>query len=317
MTSAKPFKTIDEQLQILKDRKLIINNDEFTKRYLLSNNYYNIINGYSKFFPQNGDDYINGTTFYEVARLYSFDNQMKEIFFKAILAAESHIKSIFAYRFAEEYRDAPYTYLNISCYDPNKTLNVISTIAKLAGVVNEGRRAPAGSIRHYVDAYNDVPIWVLINKLDFGALRHTLTNSTPKVQNNVSRDLANFAKRNIPNVTIFPPEIMLDFMVNINQIRNICAHNNRLLDFRCNRDMKYWNPLHSHYGIASTDHRRYAYDVFLALQCYLTSIENRAFHNSVLYCMQKTAKSIKSVQANDIFKTLGFPDNWYSQTSKK
>lgn len=194
---------------------------------------------------------------------------------------------------------------------------MISTIAKLAGVVNEGRRAPAGSIRHYVDAYNDVPIWVLINKLDFGALRHTLTNSTPKVQNNVSRDLTNFAKRNIPNVTIFPPEIMLDFMVNINQIRNICAHNNRLLDFKCNRDMKYWNPLHSLYGIASTAHRRDAYAVFLALQCYLTSIENRAFHNSVLYYMQKTARSLKSVQANEIFKTLGFPDNWYSQTPKK
>lgn len=44
----KEFKTIDEQIQILKSRNLTIPDEQRAKDYLLSNNYYNIINGYSK-----------------------------------------------------------------------------------------------------------------------------------------------------------------------------------------------------------------------------------------------------------------------------
>ena len=44
----KTFKTLDEQIQLLHNRNLIINDEDYAKKYLLSNNYYNIINGYSK-----------------------------------------------------------------------------------------------------------------------------------------------------------------------------------------------------------------------------------------------------------------------------
>lgn len=39
----KEFKTIDEQIEILKDRGLIFNDTKMVRRYLLTNNYYNII----------------------------------------------------------------------------------------------------------------------------------------------------------------------------------------------------------------------------------------------------------------------------------
>ena len=54
----KPFKTIEEQIILLKQRGLIIPDEDKAKKVLLSNNYYNIINGYSKYFPMRGDNYI-------------------------------------------------------------------------------------------------------------------------------------------------------------------------------------------------------------------------------------------------------------------
>lgn len=48
----KDFKTIDEQLALLRSRGLIIPNEEKARLYLLTNNYYNIVNGYSKYFPR-------------------------------------------------------------------------------------------------------------------------------------------------------------------------------------------------------------------------------------------------------------------------
>ena len=77
----KDFKPLDEQVRLLKDRKLIIHNESDAKLYLLSNNYYNIINGYSKFFPLLQDTYTNKTTFDEVTKLYLFDKELKQAFF--------------------------------------------------------------------------------------------------------------------------------------------------------------------------------------------------------------------------------------------
>ena len=42
----KPFKNVDEEIQILQSRGLVITNAADAKAKLLSNNYYTVINGY-------------------------------------------------------------------------------------------------------------------------------------------------------------------------------------------------------------------------------------------------------------------------------
>ena len=46
----KTFKTIDEQIELLKSRNLNIKNNEKAKEILLNNNYYYLINGYKELF---------------------------------------------------------------------------------------------------------------------------------------------------------------------------------------------------------------------------------------------------------------------------
>ena len=88
-----------------------------------------------------------------------------------------------------------------------------------------------------MNKHQNVPIWVLANYLDFGDLRHMLISSTTKIQNAVAKDMMSFIYQHIPEAKIFPPETMLSFVENINDIRNICAHNNRLIGFNCRRDI--------------------------------------------------------------------------------
>ena len=117
----KPFKTIEEQIATLKIRGLSITDESKAAKYLLSNNYYNIINGYSKFFQHPGTDtYIDSVTFDEVSSLYTFDKDVKRAILQAILEAEHHIKSITAHRFAEAYPSQKYAYLNTNSYADNK-----------------------------------------------------------------------------------------------------------------------------------------------------------------------------------------------------
>lgn len=129
----KEFKTIDEQIQILLDRNLIINDVDKAKAYLLSQNYYNIINGYANFFPRdNNDNYTSNTTFDEIAKLYRFEKELKQELLNAILSAEIHLKALFSHRFSEAYADMPYPYLDINCYAPARRLESVETISKLS-----------------------------------------------------------------------------------------------------------------------------------------------------------------------------------------
>ena len=53
----KPFRTLDEQINILKNRNLNFKNENKAKEYLLKYNYYNVINCYSKYFCKSTNIY--------------------------------------------------------------------------------------------------------------------------------------------------------------------------------------------------------------------------------------------------------------------
>ena len=86
----KPFKTYDQLIDILNSRGLEITTDEdknYAKTVLSKEGYYNLINGYNKLFldPSAGENqYIKGTTLYEIHALYQFDRVLRDIFFKYI-----------------------------------------------------------------------------------------------------------------------------------------------------------------------------------------------------------------------------------------
>lgn len=312
----KEFKTLDEQITLLKHRGMVISDEERAKLYLLTNNYYNIINGYSKYFPCKGDKYTNHTTFDEVTHLYLFDKEMKQAFLNAILTAETHLKAIFAYRFAEKYRNVPYAYLNINCYDKTKILSVGGTIAKLSNLINRQKKYNNTSIYHYVKRHNDVPIWVLVNFLDFGELRYMISASPTCLQNAVAKDLGNFIRLHIQSPSIFKPETMMSFIENINDVRNVCAHSNRLIGFSCRRDSIYWNSLHDKYFISPAMERRSVFSVLLALQCFLTVAEYGTLQNKIRKLMKRLSNCLHAITIDDILSHLGFPSDWLLRTPK-
>ena len=315
----KPFKNIKQQLDILKDRDLVITNRERTLKYLLSNNYYNIINGYSKLFQVPGsDNYINNVTFDEVASLYTFDKDIKRAILQSILEAEHHIKSITAHRFAESYQNQQYAYLDTKNYDNDKILDVGYIISKLSKIVNYNKNRRGTSINHYYTNHKDVPIWVLTDYLEFGDTRHIIENLPTSLQNKIAKDLVSFIKTNNPNFTgVFPPETMISFLKNINQTRNVCAHNNRLLNYNCSANSVYFAPIHDDFNLHDDDSRKTVYSTVVSLQCFISAEEFNRLWNTLRKKVRKLENKIKSVDINIINATLGFPDNWHRNEPRK
>lgn len=309
----KPFKDLEEQLDVLKDRNLAITNRERTLKYLLSNNYYNIINGYSKFFQiTDSDNYIEGVTFDEVASLYTFDKDIKRAILQSILEAEHHIKSITAHRFAETYQNQQYAYLNTKNYDNDKILDVGYIISRLSKIVNYNKDKRGTSINHYYTNHKDVPIWVLTDYLEFGDTRNIIKNLPTSLQNKIAKDLVSFLKTNNPNFTgVFPPETMISFLKNINQTRNVCAHNNRLLNYNCAANSVYFAPIHDDFNLQDDDSRKSVYSTVVSLQCFISGEEFNRLWNTLRKKVRKLENKLKSVDINIINATLGFPDDWH------
>ena len=128
--AAKVFKTIEEQLDILKSKGLTINDYDKAKEILLRENYF-FLNGYRSPFLVNGSKrFIDGSTFEELYALFTFDRYFRNIIFKNILIVENNYKSIFSYVLSRKY----------------------------------------AATSHYINNYGYIPLWVGVKVLSFGLI---------------------------------------------------------------------------------------------------------------------------------------------------
>ena len=160
----KPFKTFEEQINILKSRNLVIDNEEYVKEILSQINYYNVINGYKSIFLKrdlNGilvspEKFKEGTTFEELYSLYQMDFELKKTIFPYILRFEKLLKTACAYCFSEKHTEA-YSYLQMKNYsnDESNLTSVLKNIATLSNLVSSNNKNTGNpAIKHYIDEYS-------------------------------------------------------------------------------------------------------------------------------------------------------------------
>ena len=95
----KIFKTLDEQIEILKSKGLVIDDVDSAKEILLRENYF-FLSGYRYLLLRSRTEkkYLPGANFRELYALFNFDRQIRNIIFKNLLIVENNIKSIFSYQ---------------------------------------------------------------------------------------------------------------------------------------------------------------------------------------------------------------------------
>ena len=317
---SKPFKTLDEQIEVLKTRDLSITDENRVKQYLLTNNYYNVINGYSKFFTiGNSFTYINTTDFREIESVYLFDKEIKSVFLHALIEAEKHFKSVVAYRFSERFRK-PYAYLRTSSYKTTKDFEEISNISKLIGnlskIINSNiKKKIPNSIRHYHFTYQNVPFWVLCNEMTFGQIISFFDNLDEDLRNKIAYDLSTFLQDNEVNITgrtsnaVISASTLSKFLKNANEFRNIAAHNNLLFKHRCWKRLKQQSWFPSNHQSCN---QQGLYYVFLYLRCLLSASQYAVLHNTLLKRIWYLRKQLYSIPISKILYALDFPKDWDS-----
>lgn len=236
----KPFKSIEEQVELLESRGVIT--DDETAAILRREGYYSIVNGYKAPFIDEdrtaleGDDrFTAGTKFSDIHGLFIFDRNLRELTFHYLIRVEALVKTACAYCFSEKHgahddylqlssyaTEAEYTTFGLNDYGKN-LVKLISTLEY------QSKNSRSEFILHYQEKYGVVPLWVLVNDLTFGNIQHFFNLMKPDEQIAVCRHIAQATGRSgSRKLGYFNPseaKTSIDYLV---KIRNTCAHDDRL-----------------------------------------------------------------------------------------
>ncbi len=313
----RPFKTIDEQINILIDRGLTIRDKEEVKRYLIHNNYYNVVNMYSKLFQSKENVYISGTTFDEIKALHIFDTEIKNLLMKFIIIAEKHFKSIFAYHFAKKFHNKAFAYLDTSNYSSNDPHSLTQTLSYISKKVNDLIRSKKeNSVKHHFKNHGDVPIWVIVNDLTLGNVIKLYKFIDNKTRNNIAKELSEILSTNIDKKINLEPNYLDNILDNVLNIRNCVAHNNKLLKYKCKNNIKYIPELYESLEVDSKSSRQTPFHVFIALKCFLPKDDYAILHNSLLKRTNNISKKLTNEIMDSVLTSYGFPSSWHKDVSK-
>lgn len=155
----KDFKTIDEQIEILRSRGLTIEDEAEAKDFLLRNNYYRV-SGYSLTLRKN-DVFAKSATFQNIEDIYNFDHEFRHIILHHIETIEVQIKSIYAYEFTKVY--GPLGYLDTANFS-NQAKH--KEIIDKANQQKRQRLAHEAYLKHFInDLHQEIPLWAYVDLL--------------------------------------------------------------------------------------------------------------------------------------------------------
>ena len=223
----KDFRTLDEQLTILRAKGLIINNEEYAKDVLLMENYF-FLNGYRYIFFKSPKEkkFIKGTTFEELYQMFLFDRSLRNILFKNLLIVENNIKSIISYQLSKKYGYKEKDYLNPSNFttDNKEQRRVSDVLNKMRRQIRVNGSKHTATL-HYINNYGYVPLWILVKVLSFGLINELYGILKPEDQ---------LALSEYYNIDVENLEVYLALLSNY---RNLCAHEDIVYDHRSQREI--------------------------------------------------------------------------------
>ena len=313
---SKPFKTVEEQIEILKSRGLIIKDEERALSFLKNNNYYELINGYKDFFidknkteEEKKDVYRNDIAFEDIVSLYEFDFETRAIILKGILKIENIIKTKLAYYFSEKYNQE-YNYLNIHNYnDKIKSVKIIADISNIIKInmVSSKSEDMRNILEYYLEKHQNVPLWVLIKKFTFGKLSKFYSALIEEIQFKICDDIEEFYLKEYNKSISMNNKTLSQMLEFINIVRNICAHNEKLYNIRYK---KIKNVSYSH---IKRDCQGKLFDVIIILKIFLSKKEFEENIKLLDENMEKLKLANSSKMYGNLLNQMGMQFRWYRE----
>jgi len=213
----KPAQTIDQHLDTLRQRGLLISDEGRARRYLGNISYYRL-SAYTRPFYcpiQTDHVFLAGMSFDDVLRLYVFDRELRLLLIDAIERLEVALRAQLANTLAEHH--GPHGYLDIQLfdtrYDHGWLINRLDTEAN----AREVETFLAHYRKKYTAAPAQPPIWMAVELLTFKEVSILFANL--RQAKDTQRIETHFGWK-------FP--LLKSWFRSLSDLRNVCAHHARV-----------------------------------------------------------------------------------------
>lgn len=273
----KPFKTVDEQIDILVSRGLKVVDKEYASRVLADVNYYRL-SAYSLTYRKD-DRFYNDVSFEDIVEIYEFDAAFRALIVEFSQKIEASLRAQFAYIHSKKY--GPLGYLerdNFVCEDAYKTF-----IGRHKELIEKSREAFIN--HHKKKRQNIFPLWVSVEVMTFDVLSKCICNMKQE-------DLAELCK-----YYGFHKRFMHSWIQCAVIARNIAAHGGRFY----NRILATKVCIPTEHKGKIPDNRTFGY-VYAIYRLLAKESDRQEFVRRIEQTFEKYPKALP--------KHLGFPTNW-------
>ena len=302
----KKFKTLDEQVDILKHKGLKISDVRYAKEVLLRENYF-FINGYRHLFVNKDKTFKEGTTFEELYSLFLFDRFLRNIIFKYLLVIENNLKSIFSYQLSKKYgyKEKDYLKNNNFTTAPEKQAQLNDLLRKMKRQIRVNGTQHSAT-QHYASNYGYIPLWILVKVLSFGIISELFQVLKPEDQ------------KEIASVFGVETDTLITYLPILANYRNLCAHEDILYENKTQKaidDTVYHKLLKIEK--VEEEYSKGKYDLFALIIIMKQLLENEAFKNmsyEIDNVIETLNYNLHTIKIDDVLERMGFPLNWKDLT---
>ncbi len=281
----KLHNSISAQIEKLKGRGLIIEDEVHAKEVLGRINYYRL-SGYLHDFRQPGsDNYVAGVSFNQIETIYEFDMRLTRLLMFALEDIEETFKTRFSYALSSSFPKDPQIHIRQKIYRNVEELNI--SRKKLRASIKNNAGLPF--IKHHIDNYGGkFPIWVAVEIMTMGTIKALYFNLQGPYQKKIAK---------VYNTSSI---ILKNWIENITFTRNHLAHYMRIYNYNFGRI-----PASCKNHPTSAVYRGKIFDQIIVMKNLYSDTDewNNYFIPQLKELLDSYSETIK-------LDDLGFPNDW-------
>ena len=294
----KEYLNIDELIKVIKDKGIIINNEEYVRSILKQNNYY-VIMGYKNLFTQNGK-YKKEVSFENIYNLYCFDRKLKLLLLNSLLDIENIIKTSITNRFCSIYGFKETDYLDKNNFNINhtyidKTFNIFEK--QIAEKSNDNL-----AVAYYKKTYNFIPLWVISKVLSFGLLKEIYAIMKDEDKKAINNEISNFDDMKIKSL-FNSMQLLVDY-------RNKTAHDEIVYNAKHRKIILSKLKEHKKFTLKNNEGLNDLLGVLISIKNILPKDKFNIMINDMDKLIKQFIKDNDILKLEDLLKEMNLPSNY-------
>lgn len=285
----KPALTLDKQVELLKSRGMTIPDADtkLVKNALRITNYYRLSAYYIDLYDRKNEIFDKPVTFDKVYDIYCFDEKLRHLLFSVIEPIELRLRAEIAYNLAIKYGNVAHLCFS-AVQDKKLHLKFLEIYySNLSSLLYRPY------VKHNIKKYGELPIWAAVETMSFGTLCRYYNN----LENDTKKIIATSFNSDIDKLG--------GWFKALNEIRNICAHSDRIYNAKLNTDVKLYTEDRD--GLSGDENRTLFLIIIILKKIYAGDGSKWIPFYDELKELVKEYSSVINL------KCLGFPEYWQNK----